>query len=214
MDLPALVFGRTTPYLNFWNCLRRAQRRRNTDVVLGVETMSGLPRSLLDILASTDDDKVQLDLWNWHGEIGEYLQAQLWDTWRRRKLKSPPKGQEKTSGGEYPEVVPSTEYLLWRLIAGLDMLRMGLLQPESRHLLIGNAAFWPYLIARCEFSLLRKNPDWKTTLDRLFEMMLKSSKPHHIHVAQDMIQEAWERGANTFDLHAACLLRGVELAAF
>ncbi|KAF4966918.1 hypothetical protein FSARC_5451 [Fusarium sarcochroum] len=221
MDLPALVFGRTTPCLHFWSRLRRTQRRWNTEVVAGVETMSGLPRSLLDIIASTDDHEAQYNFWTWHGQMGEYLQAQLWDTWRyagildrRRRLGLTPEDQRRCGGSKHVEGMPSTEHLLWRLVAGLDALRLGLEQPDSAHLLIGNATFWPWLVARCEFGLLRRKPEWKITLDKLFEMLLKSYKPQHIHVAQDMIQEAWETGDETFDLHATSLLLGVELAAF
>ncbi|KAH6988841.1 hypothetical protein BKA56DRAFT_477064 [Ilyonectria sp. MPI-CAGE-AT-0026] len=221
MDLPNLVFGRRTPCLDFWRRLRQAKGKWRNNLVGGVETMSGLPRSLLDILARTDDRSAQAELWNWHGQMGDYLQAQLWDVWRyagiilvRRKAGRKPEDHEANSEDESPDGLPSTEYLLWRLIAGLDALRLGLQQPESSHLLFGNAAFWPYLVARCEFALLRSNKEWTAVLDKLFEMMLCSCKPRHIQVAQDIIHEAWERGYEAFDLHETALLRGVELAAF
>ncbi|KAH7021885.1 hypothetical protein EDB80DRAFT_556632 [Ilyonectria destructans] len=208
MDLPNLVFGRRTPCLGFWRRLRQAKGKWRNDVVGGVETMSGLPRSLLDILARTDDRSAQTELWNWHGQMGEYLQAQLWDVWRyagiilaRRKAGRKPGDHEAYSEDGSPDGLPSTEYLLWRLIASLDALRLGLQQPESSHLLFGNAAFWPYLVARCEFALLRSNQEWTAVLHKLFEMMLCSCKARHIQIAQDLIHEAWERGDEVFDLH-------------
>ncbi|UZP36722.1 hypothetical protein NXS19_004538 [Fusarium pseudograminearum] len=221
MDLPGLVFGRRTSNIGFWKRLREAELASCSGLMGGVETLTGLPRSLLDILAYTKHCEAQRDLWNWHGEMGDSLQAQLWDAWRYAgilyRARAMVKNQDLEGDGLQEESMtglPSTKYLLWRLIASLDTLRLGLEHPGSKGLLYGNSAFWPYLVARCEFELLRSNPEWKTVLDKLFSMMISSYKPGHIQIAQDMIQEAWERGEVTFDLDEAALSRKIELAAF
>ncbi|KAM5352834.1 hypothetical protein ACJ41O_005556 [Fusarium nematophilum] len=229
MDLPFFVFGRRTAPLGFWRRLRKAQSRwRGGKTTGGVEMISGLPRSLLDILARADEPSVEMELWNWCGEIGEYLQAQLWEAWRyaailfvrkyagREDDKKVDHDRDRDSGGEArPLQCPAShEYLLWRLISNLHTLMLGLQQPEARTFLFGNAAFWPYLVARCEFSLLMDHPEWEATLSHLWVYINDSDEAAHVRIANSMIKEAWERGDETCNLHEIALARGIELGAF
>ncbi|KAK2072370.1 hypothetical protein P8C59_006727 [Phyllachora maydis] len=107
MDMPGFVVGRRTPCMGIWRRVRRAALQATGRRRGGVETVSGLPRSMLDILAMAEPDEegrkpedgdkdgagddgdrsrafdVERALWLWPGEVGEHLlQQQLWDAWR------------------------------------------------------------------------------------------------------------------------------------
>lgn len=121
MNLPGIVFGRKTPKIGFWERLREAELETCQGLMSGVETLTGLPRSLLDILAYTEHDPAQLELWNWHGEMGDSLQAQLWDAWRYAGIlyrEHVVAKSEDIDRDGVPEIsvmgLPSTKYILWR----------------------------------------------------------------------------------------------------
>jgi hypothetical protein len=221
MDLPGLVFGRRTPNIGLWKRLREAELASPNGLMGGVDTLTGIPRSLLDILAYRDHRAAQLDFWNWHVETGDSLQAQLWDAWRyagilyRKRMIH----KEQALGGDISQQspvagLPNTKYILWRLIASLDMLRLGLEHPTSKGILYGNSGFWPYIIARCEFELLRSNPELKTMLDELYHTLINVYKPKQGLFAQEIIQEAWDRGDTTFDFYEVMFSRNIELPGF
>jgi hypothetical protein len=221
MDLPGLVFGRRTPIIGLWRRLREAELASPNGLTGGVDTLTGMPRSLLDILAYTDHRAAQFALWNWHGEMGDSLQAQLWDAWRYAGIiyRNRMIYKEQALGGNIPkqtpaEGLPSTKYLVWRLIASLDILRLALDHPTSKGVLYGNSGFWPYIIARCEFELLRESPDLKTKLDGLYDTLISVYKQKQGEFAQAIIQEAWDRGDTTFDLDGVMFAMNIELPGF
>ncbi|WZH40605.1 Zn_clus Fungal Zn 2-Cys 6 binuclear cluster domain containing protein [Fusarium acuminatum] len=221
MDLPGLVFGRRTPIIGLWRRLREAELASPNGLTGGVDTLTGMPRSLLDILAYTDHRAAQFALWNWHGEMGDSLQAQLWDAWRYAGIiyRNRMIYKEQALGGNIPkqtpaEGLPSTKYLVWRLIASLDILRLALDHPTSKGVLYGNSGFWPYIIARCEFELLRESPDLKTKLDGLYDTLISVYKQKQGEFAQAIIQEAWDRGDTAFDLDGVMFAMNIELPGF
>ncbi|KAI6764487.1 hypothetical protein HG530_008276 [Fusarium avenaceum] len=221
MDLPGLVFGRRTPIIGLWRRLREAELASPNGLAGGVDTLTGMPRSLLDILAYTDHRTAQFTLWNWHGETGDSLQAQLWDAWRYAGIlyRNRMIYKEQSLGGNIhkqvtAEGLPSTKYLIWRLIASLDVLRLALDHPTSKGVLYGNSSFWPYTTARCEFGLLRENPELKVKLDELYTTLIRVYKPKQGEFAQAKIQEAWDRGDTAFDLDGVMYGMNIELPGF
>jgi hypothetical protein len=110
--------------------------------------------------------------------------------------------------------LPNTKYILWRLITSLDILRLGLDHPTSKGVLYGNSSFWPYVIARCEFELLRDNPELKKMLDELYDTLISVYKSKQGLFTQVIIQEAWDRGDTTFDLDGVMFGRNIELPGF
>ncbi|KAM0273837.1 hypothetical protein ACHAPA_001415 [Fusarium lateritium] len=221
MDLPGLVFGRRTPIIGLWKRLREAESASPDGLTGGIDTLTGMPRSLVDILAYTDHHAAQRDLWYWHGEMGDSLQVQLWDAWRYAGIlyrKRMIHKEQALSGGTAEQIpvegLPSTKWILWRLIASLDILRLGLEHPTSKGVLYGNSGFWPYITARCEFELLRENPELKTMLDKLYDTLIRDYKPKQGVFAQATIQGAWDRGDTTFDMDAVMFERKIELPGF
>ncbi|KAI5862041.1 hypothetical protein GGS23DRAFT_124609 [Durotheca rogersii] len=224
MDLPNLVLGRQTRRLQFWRRFRRAQVQWDHCVDGGVESVSGVPRKLLDIIARIGEPGVEEELWIWTGEVGELLQTHLWDAWRyagilviRRQ-----RGKDSTSAPADPDIthtamdsrLPCTEVVLCRLVSALDALRVGLERVEYQHLLVLNGTLFPYVSASAEFRLLRQHPEWKQALNSMRDQRAKGDTSKSTQALFGMIDEAWDRGDDIFDPEQAAASRGVELALF
>lgn len=89
MDLPFIVIGRPGPSLGIWKRFRATQDIWQQGRLKGVETISGIPRSLLNVFATVfgqanqnSNGGVEISLWMWPGELGDFRQCQLWEAWR------------------------------------------------------------------------------------------------------------------------------------
>lgn len=230
MDMPLFVLGRKTPCLSFWRRFRATQRlggdNRNDG---GIEPVSGLPRTLLDIFAcSLEEDHdceggAETALWLWGGEEGEFMQLHLWDAWRyagmldyrRRKSIRAESGisfSDPTTSNRL--TLPTTEQLLCRLLASLDALRLGLEMPETGHLLVANGMFYPYVNASLEYEILRSRPAWRLSLDRVHDKFLREDKTPNTQVLLQALHSSWQRGDTSFDPGDAMRSQGVEIALF
>ena len=79
MDLPLFTVGRQYPCLNIWKDHCRARNEPNESEV---DKMSGLPKSLLDLISKIGDDVTERDFWDWPGQEGAILLVQLWEAYR------------------------------------------------------------------------------------------------------------------------------------
>lgn len=221
MDIPSLVIGRISKSVGIWKLLRKLQDDNWKGGRLGgIEVVSGLPRSLLDIFASIhESDAVYTEgrLWTWPGEIGEYLQCHLWDCWRfsgileirrRSRLEQLPASDEGSRG------VPGTELILCRLMSSMDALHRAVELPQNEHLLVYNGLMYPAIMAGLEVPLLKSHPDWKTTMDQVRSYFLKRDTFNLATVTFELLGEAWEIGTSVYDIEAAARQRGVEIAVF
>lgn len=235
MDLPGFVLGRTTTHLGFWRRFRSAQQRRRTEGEEGhdgIEPVSGLPRSLLDLFARADEPGAAERFWLWPGgggggggTGGEFVQAQLWDAWRyagmldhrRRWRRGRVVREEETlsvAGAVVVVVIPSTERLLFRLLSCLEAVRLGLEQPESGHLLVGNGTFYPFVMASLEWAILDQRPAWRLALDRFCDKFLRPDRSRNVQVLLEALEDARRRGDEAFDADTAMRAQGVEIALF
>ena len=89
MDLPSMVIVRPGPSLGIWKRFRASQDTWQQGRLKDVETISGIPRSLLDVFATVFGEAnhngfsgVEASLWIWPGELGDFRQCQLWEAWR------------------------------------------------------------------------------------------------------------------------------------
>jgi hypothetical protein len=71
LDLPTHSLGRQNEHLHMWrkHCMGQS----------GIEEVSGLPCSLLDLLASPNDDDIEKRLLQWSGEPGEPVMCKIWE---------------------------------------------------------------------------------------------------------------------------------------
>lgn len=71
LDLPTHSLGRQNEHLHMWrkHCMGQS----------GIEEVSGLPCSLIDLLASPEDNDIEKRLLQWSGEPGEPVMCKIWE---------------------------------------------------------------------------------------------------------------------------------------
>ncbi|TQN63802.1 hypothetical protein CSHISOI_11630 [Colletotrichum shisoi] len=230
MDMKPMVLGRMTKSMGVWRCLRNVQDGWKGGRVGGVEVVSGLPRSLLDILADIGDDDandVEARLWAWPGEVGVHAQCILWDCWRytavldvrrlernKRKTNTAMDTVQREVDLAVAAPFPSRDVVLCRLAASVYALNRALKLPENDKLLVVNGLLYPLVIGSLEVPLLAIHSDWKKIFADVRESFLKKDSFRLMKVVDEVLNKAWREGTDTFDMEAAARMRGVEIAVF
>ncbi|KAM0469430.1 hypothetical protein ACHAP7_010010 [Fusarium lateritium] len=225
MDLPSVVIGRINPPIGVWKLLRRLQDDLPEGRADGIEVVSGIPRSLLDIFAGmvdNDPEYTEGRFWTWPGHIGESLQCHFWECWRlsgilevrrRKRMARKARGIQNREE-DTAKTTPETEIVLCRLISSIDALLKAYEEPRNKDLLVHNGLPYPVINAGLEVPLLKMHPTWKRTLDEVKSSFLEKDSFELINITFALLDEAWEDGASTFDIEAAARSRKVELAIF
>ncbi|KAI1067048.1 hypothetical protein LB506_003924 [Fusarium annulatum] len=206
MDIPTFVRGRDTPTLGIWGYLRAAQEASPTGLVGGVESVSGLPRSLLDIFGRMTNDDVEKDLVDWEGHEGSIPHVHLWEAFRLSGILLA-RRQKRTQAGS-----PSNELLVCRLVATLDALYETRQRQEYAHILATNSMLYPYTAARLEVTILQTRPTWVRILRRCGSICDAYRDTPNALILEEILDKALERGDNDVDLDKETKLRGVELS--
>lgn len=224
MDLPSMVIGRINPPIGVWKLLRCLQDDLPDGRANGIEVVSGIPRSLLDIFAGmvdNDPEYTEGRFWTWPGQVGESLQCHYWECWRlsgilevRRRQRMAKKARGIQGRDEDTKATPETEIVLCRLISSIDALQKAYEEPRNKHLLVHNGLPYPVINAGLEVPLLKMHPTWKRTLDEVKSSFLAEDSFDLLRIMFALLDEAWEDGTSTFDIEAAARLRKVELAIF
>ncbi|KAM0330845.1 hypothetical protein ACHAQA_003800 [Verticillium albo-atrum] len=216
MDLPNVVLGRTKPPIGIWKRLRESQDTWQTGRLEGVEVVSGLPRSLLDIFASifdNDKDYTEARLIKWPGEVGNYLQCHLWDCWRLSGVLEVRRRQRCKLRRDSIDQPPS-EVIMCQLMASMDALYRASMLPRNDHILVRNALIYPLLTAGLEITQLEKHGEWKDTIDEIRNSFEQQDYFNLVGVTFDLLDEAWSEGSEFFDMDEAARRRDVEVALF
>ncbi|KAH6979061.1 hypothetical protein EDB82DRAFT_527146 [Fusarium venenatum] len=224
MDLPSMVIGRAKPPIGVWKLLRRLQADTQSGRADGIEVVSGVPRSLLDIFAGlvdNDPEYTESRFWAWPGDIGESLHVHLWESWRLAGILEVRRRQrmERKARGiidlydETPKNFPGTEVVLCRLIAAIDALLKAYEEPRNQHLLVHNGLTYPVINAGLEVPLLKLHPTWKRTMEDV-KKSFATDTVELIKVMFELIDAAWEDGTSTFDIEKVARERNIELAIF
>ncbi|KAJ4110284.1 hypothetical protein NW768_012044 [Fusarium equiseti] len=213
--MPTFVRGRSTVTNGIWAQLRVAERAHGADAFLGgIETMSGLPRSLLDIFAAIQEHDAESRFLGWQGEVGEVPASHLWEAYRcagvltARRLKR----VETEPSSSDPRV--SAEVLLSRLIAVLDALCETRRRPEYSASLASNAMLYPLVAARLEVALLRRNTAWLDTLRHIYRQCRPYRAAANVSHVMEILDEALENDNDSCDMDEQARRRQVELALF
>lgn len=232
MDISFLVLGRLSPSVGLWTRFRKQQDSWSGGRLKGYEPVSGLSRSLLDLMARSDeqqDDAMEQELWLWYPEPGQLLQCQLWDAARYAAIlrvrryrhysavkAGSPRAAVSLLATAANHLVPASEFILFRLLSNLEALLNGIERPENHNLLSAHS----YLFAMTEASLmaatLRQYKDWARMLTRLraISVNFDGTTPKVTETLCSLLREAWETGQDFFDIDNATRARGLELAVF
>ncbi|GJN80176.1 hypothetical protein PLIIFM63780_003700 [Purpureocillium lilacinum] len=213
MDLPTFVRGRHTTTLGIWSRFREAQRALLGGKALGVEVVSGIPRSLLDIFATIEDESAEAAFLSWPGEVGEVPHCHLWEAYRLAGVLVGRRLRRKQRGGKLRDPPsPTVDVLLARLIAALDALCDTRLRPEYSHLLALNATLYPCTAARQEIAAMRRRPDWVDQLRRILRLCEPYGKTANAKTVDKMLEDALDSGDDSFDIDDEARRRGVEIS--
>ncbi|KAL0934649.1 C6 finger domain-containing protein [Colletotrichum truncatum] len=232
MDLQTSVIGRSHTSMGVWRQLRKLQDSWEGGRLGGIEVVTGLPRSFLDILADImDSERLEIEarLWAWPGEMGLHLQCILWDCWRytavldarrlerlkrKKEAKEAPHADCSDGCAEGVPLSPPTELVMCRLMASIYSLFRAIEIPANHRLLVHNGLIYPMVIASLEVPLLAAHPDWKQLISDLRLSFLNKDSFHNMKMIDEVLDESWKEGTDTFDIDEAARCRGVELAVF
>lgn len=211
MDIPCLAVGRQTPPIGIWRRFCQPTGPRH-----GIEPVTGLPRSLLDLLAGISFDTTEQSFWDWPGEAGNFLQCYLWEAYRLagiltirqcERLRNPSAGSSQSlSTWRQPNSCPAdSSMLVSRVLANVDALRMGCQERPNEDPFIKNSILFPIVVAGLEANVMQKNPQWQETIRRC------SLGSRQDNILLDILQGVWQRGDSALDIYELARARGVEL---
>ncbi|KAK5788771.1 hypothetical protein VI817_009729 [Penicillium citrinum] len=163
----------------------------------GVEPVSGLPRSLLDLFAGIGIDTTEQSFWSWSGETGSFMQCYLWEGHRlagilslRRHMWMLRKNVVACESlALNPQAVCSvdTTALVARILANLDALRLACTERPEEDRFIKNAILYPLFVAGLEVEVMCENRQWQKTIRNCF---LGSRQDE---ILLDLLEEMWTR---------------------
>ena len=225
MDLRFMVIGRPGPTLGVWKRFRASQDAWQQGRLKGVETISGIPRSLLDVFAYVFDQAYQSDcsteanLWVWPGELGSFRECQIWEAWRfaailnLRRWQTLPHNPSSNKPDALRPASATREVILFRLLSCMNaVVQYG---PENRDPLAVSSLLYPIVAAGLEVSLLRAHPEWKTLLDNISDGLIREGpKKPRIQSLFEILKDAWATVGDYFDIEEATRVRGLEIALF
>ncbi|CAG7917408.1 unnamed protein product [Penicillium olsonii] len=207
MDISCFSIGRQSPQIGIWRryCQPAAPR-------YGVEPVSGLPRTLLDIFAGIGAETTEQSFWNWTGEPGSFPQCYLWEAYRLAGILALRRGNVPVSSPgnittwRQPAKCPAnTTVLISRILASIDALRLASIERPLEDAFIVNAILFPVVIAGLEFDVLCQKPDWQ----QLIRCSLKDS--HQCEILLSLLEELWQQTDPGLNVHDLARQRGIEM---
>ncbi|RSL90676.1 hypothetical protein CEP52_014508 [Fusarium oligoseptatum] len=223
MDLPSFVLGRNTPTIGIWKSFRNAQDSWEQGRLDGVEPVTGVPRSLLDVFGAVADEPgndVALRFWSWQDGGGDHAQRQLWDCWRlsgildvrRRRRYSNIDFTPTAQDDEPRDLAPDTDTILCQLMESIEAVHQAFGTPCPENLPFYNGLVYPLMSISLEVSHLKKRPDWKQTLDEVRCRIEENSPFRLAGIAFKLLDDAWLEESSDFDVGDAAREMGVEIA--
>ncbi|PVH91731.1 hypothetical protein DM02DRAFT_320578 [Periconia macrospinosa] len=145
LDLPTHTIGRKTMYHQIWHAYCRGQS--------GVDEVSGLPFSLLDLLSAIGDLEIEGALLSWQPEAGRSAQRCLWEATRFAGVLC-----VRAKRAELHQSLPSnstlglsTEYLVESVLSSVKRC-LACIPPELSH--FKQALLYPLVMAAAQRDVL------------------------------------------------------------
>ncbi|KAE8353199.1 hypothetical protein BDV28DRAFT_112916 [Aspergillus coremiiformis] len=228
MDLPTFTIGRNTS-LGFWRqyCRDRASLHHTSDVN-DIETVSGLPRSLLDIISCIGAGATEESFWDWPGSDGNLSQQQLWEAYRLagilaiRHGQLPILSQSDTAATESPArtdittsrplSLPSTTVITARIVSHLEALRRELPEAAAEGRLVFNAIKYPAFIAGLQADMLAAHPELKQAIRACLSAYQRlHGLGRDFQPLLEILEEWWLHHREMTSAHQLALTRRTEL---
>lgn len=210
MDLPCFAVGRQTPCIGIWRryCQPAGPRQ-------GIEPVTGLPRSLVDLFAGIGLETTEQSFWDWPGEAGSFLQCYLWEAHRlagiltlRRHARTREKSRELSglSAWRQPSACPAdATVLVSRILANLDALRLACVERPAEDIFINNAVVYPYFVAGLEAEVMNRNPQWQVVIRN------RASTSKQDAILMELLEEMWQRNDPTLNVDNLAQAKDIEM---
>ncbi|KAG6324808.1 hypothetical protein E4U22_007865 [Claviceps purpurea] len=236
LDLPGFAVGRQNPSIGVWrrHCREPGYLCRPPQVD-SVEFVSGLPRSLLDLLSAIDGMEItEEDLWDWPGSPGSLTQCHLWEAYRLSgiislrnpqlytpiqisdPLPSSPSegdGSSQASSGSRRAVPTSTDVIVTRIISHVDAITRAYVASDGhRDSLLFNAIDYPLFVAGIEADVMNARPELKDAIKNCFAVRAEAFKyPSRGTALLDIMGEWWTCSRDGRSINDLATSRGLEL---
>ncbi|KAG5930228.1 hypothetical protein E4U42_002630 [Claviceps africana] len=236
LDLPGFAVGRLNSSLGVWrrHCREPGYLCRPPQLD-SVEFVSGLPRSLLDLLSAIDGTEIsEEDLWDWPGAPGSLTQCHLWEAYRlaailslrNPRLYTPAQttgelssaspsvdGSSQASSASRKAVPASTDVVATRIISHIDAITCAYLLPDSiGDSLLFNAIDYPLFVAGMEADVMNGNPGLKAAIKKCFAVRAEAFKyPSRGMVLLDIMEEWWTCAREDSSINDLATSRHLEL---
>ncbi|KAG6103650.1 hypothetical protein E4U31_002642 [Claviceps sp. LM219 group G6] len=236
LDLPGFAVGRQNPSIGVWrrHCREPGYLCRPPQVD-SVEFVSGLPRSLLDLLSAIDGMEItEEDLWDWPGSPGSLTQCHLWEAYRLAgiislrhpqlytpiqisdPLPSSPSegdGSSQASSGSRRAVPTATDVVVTRIISHVDAITRAYVASDGhRDSLLFNAIDYPLFVAGIEADVMNARPELKDAIKNCFAVRQEAFKyPSRGTTLLDMMGEWWTCSRDGRSINDLATSRGLEL---
>ncbi|KAG6068453.1 hypothetical protein E4U32_000606 [Claviceps aff. humidiphila group G2b] len=236
LDLPGFAVGRQNPSIGVWrrHCREPGYLCRPPQVD-SVEFVSGLPRSLLDLLSAIDGMEItEEDLWDWPGSPGSLTQCHLWEAYRLAGIislrhpqlytpiqisdpspSSPSEGDgsSQASSGSRRAVPTATDVVVTRIISHVDAITRAYVGSDGhRDSLLFNAIDYPLFVAGIEADVMNARPELKDAIKNCFAVRQEAFKyPSRGTALLDMMGEWWTCSRDGRSINDLATSRGLEL---
>jgi hypothetical protein len=203
MDIENLVLGRQIPTSSIWLQYRSGILHFDAGED-AVEPMSGLPKSLIDILATDtkDSNAAEQMLLLWPGFPGSPLQCQLWEAFRFAAMldlrnRSCLAGEANSNTSMNARIspcglftFPSTDTLIARILSSLNALfgatTKGEPGPERS---VMNSILYPLLHTYIQVMSLNSQERWREMVEQWFQLTISKSSSMNTRHAKEVADE-------------------------
>ncbi|KAL2800987.1 hypothetical protein BJX66DRAFT_290652 [Aspergillus keveii] len=223
MDLPMLTIGRQRPAFGVWK--QYCRDRVDPD---GIEVVSGLPKTMLDLFSCIDEGTItEEDFWNWPGARGSLVECQLWEAYRAAGMLTirypglllASWSQPQRCINQQPSGIrfPSTVILVSRILSNIDAICRFSTGEDGQKSLVLNATQYPVLVAGLQSAIVNGDPELKRVITACLSINKRRTESNRCLLG---IMEEWWRLDGTGDvgssrsIHDIAESRGVELGLF
>ncbi|KAF5675081.1 hypothetical protein FCIRC_7554 [Fusarium circinatum] len=184
LDIPFFTLNRITPSLEIWKSYVQPHKHS------GIEQISGIPYSLMNLLANMDSTTIEQDLLQWPGELGdEFAQIHLWEAFRlagilhSRCLADHDQDQTTSS-----RVNISTEILRMKVFASIQAI-IGIGTFNFR-LSLARAILYPLFVA----GILAENAQEQQLTRVAFQYIMQKGQEGIEQIIMDIVAKVWKNG--------------------
>ncbi|CAG7566045.1 unnamed protein product [Fusarium equiseti] len=178
MDIPFFTLNRITPSLNMWKLYIQANKTE------GIEETSGLPYTLITLLANLDSPDAESDLLSWPGELGDdFIHIHLWEAFKYAGVLH----SRVLNADSIPSRV-KTEVLRMKVFAAIQaIISTG---GFNFHETLAKAILYPLFIA----GLLAENEQDQRLTRVGFQYLLRSGDEKVEQMLLAIVTKVWKKG--------------------